>query len=356
MLRDNRRYREQLQRCAEQPLDWNRLNHKRILLTGGTGLIGSFLADILLLRRQEYGQPLTLTLMGRNPQAFSERWDGGKTPGLSFLCQDICEPFAEKYGGEGADYLIHLASNTYPAQYAGNPIGTVMTNTLGTKNVLDYGMRVGVKRCIFTSSVEIYGENRGDITYFTEDYCGYLDCRRLRAGYPEGKRAGEAICQAYIEEKRMDIVIPRLGRVYGPGMQPSDNRAISQFIRAAADGRDIILKSSGSQRYSFLYAADAAMAILYLLFYGENGGTYNVAGEDSGKTLKDIAKLCADYAGTNVVQDTALTKGYSGVEMGLMDIGKLNSIGWKSLYSLEAGIYDAIDILREEKEIAGSYS
>lgn len=353
MLRDNRRYQRQLKDCARQPLDWNRLNNKKILITGGTGLIGSFLADILLLRRQMYGQSLSLSLMGRNPQEFRKKWGVDEISGLSFVRQDICEPFAQKYG-EGADYLLHLASNTYPAQYAGDPIGTVMTNTLGTKNVLDYGSAFGTERCVFASSVEIYGENRGDITYFTEDYCGYLDCSRLRSGYPESKRAGEAICQAYIEAKGMDIVIPRIGRVYGPGMQTSDNRAISQFIKAAAEGRDIVLKSSGSQRYSFLYAADAAMAILYLLLNGENGGAYNVAGEDSGKTLKDIALLCADYAGTRVVQEVAsLTKGYSGAEKGLMDTGKLNTIGWKSLYSLQDGICSAIDILREDKEEGG---
>lgn len=92
---------------------------------------------------------------------------------------------------------------------------------------------------------------------FDEDYCGFINCNTLRAGYPESKRCGEALCQAYIRQKGLDIVIPRLTRSYGPTMLMSDSKAVSQFIKKGLAGEDIVLKSKGNQYYSYTYVADA---------------------------------------------------------------------------------------------------
>ena len=109
--------------------------------------------------------------------------------------------------------------------------------------MLDYAVAANAERFLFTSSVEIYGENKGDTERFKEDYLGYIDCNTLRAGYPESKRAGEALCQAYLKQKKLDIVIPRLARTYGPSLLKTDTKAISQFIKNAVANEDIILKS-----------------------------------------------------------------------------------------------------------------
>ena len=134
--------------------------------------------------------------------------------------------------------------------------------------MLEFAYAHHVVRCAFTSSNEIYGENRGDVEKFGEEYCGYIDCNTMRAGYPESKRCGEALCQAYIKQKGMDIVIPRLTRSYGPTMLMSDTKAISQFIRKAIAGEDIVLKSEGTQYYSYTYMADAVCGLLYVLLLG----------------------------------------------------------------------------------------
>ena len=83
---------------------------------------------------------------------------------------------------------------------------------------------------LFLSTVEIYGENRGDLDKFTEDYCGYIDCNTLRAGYPEGKRASESLCQAYIQKYGIDVVIPRISRTFGPTMLLSDSKAFLNLL------------------------------------------------------------------------------------------------------------------------------
>ena len=129
------------------------------------------------------------------------------------------------------DYILHLASNTHPMQYSTDPIGTVTTNIIGVQNMLDFAVDHNATRFAFASSNEIYGENRGDVEFFNEDYCGYINSNTMRAGYPESKRCGEALCQAYKAQKGLDIVVPRLTRSYGPTMLMSDTKAVSQFIR-----------------------------------------------------------------------------------------------------------------------------
>ena len=134
--------------------------------------------------------------------------------------------------------------------------------------MLEFAYSHHALRCVFASSNEIYGENRGDIEKFPESYCGYINCNTLRAGYPESKRCGEALCQAYIQQKGLDIVIPRLTRSYGPTLLKSDTKALSQFLRKALLGEDIVLKSAGTQYYSYLYVADSVSGLLlYPIYY-----------------------------------------------------------------------------------------
>ena len=215
--------------------------------------------------------------------------------------------------------------------------------------MLDFCVKYSVKRFAFASSNEIYGENRGDVEKFSEEYCGYIDCNTMRAGYPEAKRCGEALCQAYIKQKKLDIVIPRLTRSYGPTMLMNDSKAISQFIRKAISGEDIVLKSSGNQYYSFTYVADAVAGLLTVLLKGTCGEAYNIADEQSDIKLKDLAELIAKKSNSKVIFEIpdALEKdGYSKATKARLDSRKLNKLGWKALYSIDEGIENTINILK----------
>lgn len=167
---------------------------------------------------------------------------------------------------------MHGASNTHPFLYSGKPIETILTNVAGTNNLLEFAVKHRCKRFLFLSSVEVYGENRGDCEKFKEDYCGYINSNTMRAGYPESKRTGETLCQAYIKEYGLDSVILRLARCYGPGILQNDSKALSQFIHRAKEKRDIILKSEGKQEFSYVYQADVvdAMCYFYSLVSAEN--------------------------------------------------------------------------------------
>lgn len=328
-------------------LPWEKLDGKTVLLSGASGMIGSFLVSVLL----ERPEAVRVIGIGRDEKKAGARFARYRDrPDFLFLARDMNEPFALE---ERADFIIHAASNTHPAAYSADPIGTMMTNLLGTRNLLEYAAACGGSRFLFASSVEVYGENRGDREYFDEAYCGYIDCNTVRAGYPESKRAGEALCQAYIRQKGVDAVIARLSRTYGPTMLFSDTKAVSQFLKKGAAGEDIVLKSAGHQLYSYSYVADAVSGLLTVLLKGECGQAYNIADPASDITLKDLASMIAEMAGTRVVfalPDEKEAAGYSKATKALMDAGKLRELGWRAGWTMENGIERTLAGLRARME------
>lgn len=347
-LYDSRLYMQSVQRIAEQAYRWEELDHSSVAISGGTGMIGSFLVDVLMYRNEHFQADTQVYVLGRSEKKargrFGRYYD---KKAFHFVTVDINAPIMIDVS---IDYVIHAASNTHPVAYAQDPIGTVTANVIGTNHLLDWASQMGSKRFVFLSSVEVYGENRGDVDYFTEDYMGYIDCNTLRAGYPESKRTGEALCQAYIRQRDLDSVIVRLSRVYGPSMLMSDTKAMSQFLLKGVRGEDIVLKSEGTQLYSYSYVADAVSAILYILLNGRCGAAYNVVSDASDVMLRDLAAIIADYTGGKVVfelPDAVESAGYSKATKAILDTSALHALGWESLYEMKDGVQQTIDILRE---------
>ena len=336
-------YRQDIQDLLGTGLPWDRLSSHRVLVTGATGLIGSIVADVLAAESGEHGFEVTAMSrsMGDLERLFGERARAGD---ISLIEHDVNDPV-----DLGCDTVIHLASNTHPRLYQSDPIGTIEANVIGLGNLLDMVSSNPGGRFVFASSVEIYGQNRGDVELFDEQYCGYIDCNTVRAGYNEGKRVGEALCQAYGAQLGVDFVIPRLSRVYGPSLRHDDSKAMSQFLSKAAAGEDIVLKSKGDQLYSYCYSADAASAILFLLFNGVSGEAYNVSGpKDSDVTLRGIAEKLAGIAGTNVVfqiPEQSEAAGYSKATKALLDTRKISDLGWSPRYGLDEGLRRTVSSL-----------
>lgn len=349
-LLDNPFYVEDIKYVAGLELPWDQLKNTKVLISGATGLIGTFLVDVLMQRSLLRGMNCRIYAMGRDrdmaKKRFIKYWDNED---FHFMPHDINHAL----GGvtdEKFDYIIHLASNTHPIAYSSSPISTITTNVIGSNNLLSYAALHGCRRFIFASSNEVYGENRGDTEVFDEKYCGYTDCNTLRAGYPESKRCGEALCQAYLREKGVDVVIPRLTRSYGPTMLMSDTKAISQFIKNAINGQDIVLKSAGTQYYSYTYAADATAGLLTVMLCGKTGEAYNIADSKSDIMLKDLARLVADACHTKVVfeiPDDAERAGYSTATKARLDGSKAKALGWDMRYDIGRGIRRTIEILRD---------
>ena len=156
-------------RCvAALSLPWDKLRDKSLLLSGATGLIGSFLVDVILEKNATDDLNCTVYALSRNEEKAKVRFiKYMQDERLVFVPYDVRFPFVRDDIGM-VEYVLHLASNTHPLQYSTDPIGTITTNIVGVQNMLDFSVEHHAARFAFASSNEIYGENRGDVEFFEE--------------------------------------------------------------------------------------------------------------------------------------------------------------------------------------------
>ncbi len=308
---------------ATLPYSWDKLNNKTIMISGGTGFIGSFITDVFRYRNEKFKSNVRIVSLSRG--------GGISDKTVEHLKVDITQPIS--YVGK-VDYILHLASNTHPKQYGEDPVGTITTNVIGCNNLLKLAVE---KKSVFllASSVEIYGQ--GENKPMDEHYCGYIDCNIARSGYNEAKRTCEALCQSYKQQYGTEVKIVRLARVFGADKK-LDTKAMSQFMDKAVAGEDIILKSKGNQRFSYCYIADAVSGILKVLLDGENGEAYNISEADEGLTLGEYAEYMAFLANKKVLYQIENDEAASRASYALLADSKLKNLGWKPLYSVREGL------------------
>lgn len=350
MLLENEVYRKELAKINSAKNDWDKIDHHSFLIIGATGMIGSYMVDVLMTRNEQSQANIHIYAMGRSLERLKKRFSMYLASDFFHIVEgDVIQPIRLT---DKIDYVFHGASNTHPRAYSTDPIGTIMTNLMGTQQVLEFAVRNDVNRVAFLSTVEIYGENRGDVEKFTEDYSGYIDCNTLRAGYPEGKRASESLCQAYIAKHNLDIVIPRICRTFGPTMLLNDSKASSQFILNAVNEEDIVLKSEGNQYFSYAYVGDVVYALLYLLATAENGEAYNIAVSKFDLHLKELAQGLAALNQKQVIfdlPDEEERKGFSTASQALLASEKIEKLGWQSLFELEEALRNTVELIRNER-------
>ena len=336
-------YKDDLIYVATLDLPWSKLCDCNILVTGATGLIGGCLVEVLMSRQDK---DYHVYASGRNEERAKKRFaDFASDPSFHFVKYDVLEPFESDVT---FDYIIHAASNASPNFFATKPVEVIKSNIQGLSNLMEYGLNHGMKRMLYVSSGEVYGE--GDGRVFTEDYSGYVNCTSPRSCYPSSKRAAETLCVSYAQEYGADVVIARPSHTYGPYFTESDNRVYAQFIRNVLRGEDIVMKSTGSQFRSWCYVVDCAAAILYILLKGENGQAYNIADASSNISIKELAEMIAEIGGRKVVMDlpTDTEKaGYNVVTKSVFSTEKLEGLGWMAIDSMYNNMLKTLNKARE---------
>lgn len=319
---------EDVRAIAGQPLPWERLSGKRVLVTGASGLIGAYCVEALThLNEGLLSDPVIVYALARNEERLRQRFPHLQgRPDFVPIIQDVSAPLPDL---GTVDYIIHAASDASPKAYLQDPMGTIRANVLGTMHLLELA-RKGSGRLLFLSSGTVYGQSSKDAP-ITESSFGVSDPCDPRACYGESKRMGETLCSASYRQYGTDALIARISHTYGPGADLKDGRVFSDFMADALAGRDICIKGDGLGQRPFCYIADMAAGLLLLLLQGTSGEAYNV-GADEEMAIGDLAKLIAglhsDGRVKAVFAPDQRVASPAPREKGHFDISKLRALGW----------------------------
>jgi UDP-glucuronate decarboxylase len=262
-------------------------NARRVLVAGGGGFIGSHLCDALLAD-------------GANVICL-DNFLTGRVGNLSHLAgdvrfqiihADIMEPLP---GWLRVDEIYNLACAASPPHYQADPIHTLMTSVVGTRNLLAFAADTGA-RFLQASTSEVYGDP--EIHPQSESYFGNVNPTGPRACYDEGKRAAEALCFDYARAGRVAVRVARIFNTYGPRMRSDDGRVISNLVTQALAGRGITVNGDGQQTRSFCYVDDLIIGLQRLMAHeGELPGPVNL-GNPSEITMSELAALVLKMTGS----------------------------------------------------------
>ncbi len=259
---------------------------KKILVTGGSGFVGSHLCERLLSEGNEVvcldnyftGQKQNVVHLLKNP--FFE-----------LVRHDVTMPFFIE-----VDEIYNLACPASPIHYQYNAIKTIKTSVMGAINMLGLAKRIKAK-ILQASTSEVYGDPQ--IHPQVENYWGHVNPIGERSCYDEGKRAAETLFINYYKQNNVKIKIARIFNTYGPRMHPNDGRVVSNFIMQALQIQDITIYGDGMQTRSFQYIDDLIDGLIKLMATRDEFiGPVNI-GNPNEFTILSLAKKVIELTGSD---------------------------------------------------------
>jgi UDP-glucuronate decarboxylase len=339
--------REDLKNIISYNLPWQKLKNKNILITGGTGFLGSYITKSLLSANIYHNLNLKIICIFRDSSSLKFRFNNIiNNKNITLIHHDINRPLPKRF--LNSDFVIHCASHASPKYYYLDPVGTLMPNSIGTSILLDYAVKRKVEKFLFFSSAEIYGNIFTHKKQLKEDFRGYLDPTSLRSSYSESKRFGETLCFAYSKQFNLHTNIVRPFHTYGPGFLLDDGRVFADFVSDVVKKRDILIKGDGKDKRCFCYISDATVGFLRVLLDGVSSEAYNVGNPSGEISMKDLAKLISNLFPERKIKirflksknKKNLKSPYTRV---LPSIEKIKKIGWAPVISLEKGFTKTIE-------------
>lgn len=324
---------------------------KIVLVTGGAGFIGSFLCEALL----KAGNRVICiddfsTSHVRNIEPYLRNLD------FQFLRLDINEPFDLESFSElepfkikfvGVNEIYHLATPTSIKNFDKLKHKTLLSNSVGTRNILDIAVKYKAKILLASSSV-VYGNRTEGVDVFVENYKGVVDHLTPRACYDEGKKFAETMFETYHQVFGIDTKIARIFRTYGPRMPLFDGHQIPDFILHALNGEDLTLNGSEDFKSSMVYVTDIVDGLIRLMKAKAGIGPVNLGSNEDLKLL-DIANRIIQMTGSSSKVVTGEELPFL-TELGLPDVTKAKEeLGWMPVVRLEDGLQKTIDYIQANK-------
>lgn len=302
---------------------------QRILVTGGSGFLGSHLCERLL----DTGHEVLCVdnFFSCDRQNVEHLMDNRR---FELLRHDVTFPlFVE------VDAIYNLACPASPIHYQHDPIQTIKTSVHGAINMLGLAKRLHIP--IFQASTsEVYGDP--EVHPQTEDYWGHVNPIGLRSCYDEGKRCAEALFFSYHRQSNLTIKVGRLFNTYGPRMHPNDGRVVSNFIMQALRNKPITVYGDGTQTRSFCYVDDLINCMLLFMNSPKNiTGPLNM-GNPGEFTIMELAEQIIELTGSasKIVKEPLPA---DDPRQRKPDIGRTKAaLGWEPKISLREGLVPTI--------------
>lgn len=341
---------EDLKQIIDENNGLKELYGKSVMITGASGLIGSYFINTLIKLNEEYDANIQIIPLLRNLNKLNEEIIAKNY--ITPIVQDIINPI--KYDGN-VDYIIHAASPASPPLMRKKPVETNLANTVGTANALLFAKEHNTEKFLFISSREVYGQNISDQKYFKEDDLGIINQLIPRNSYAESKKAAENMCLGFNEEYGLNTKIVRLGQTFGPGMSIHGGMVHTEFLKMLLNNEDIVLKSDGSSLRTYTYISDAVSAMFKIILESEDI-VYNAVNNENEVSIKELAEiivnLCPEKKSKLVFDIEEEKEGYdyATFKFCLVSSEKIrDELGWNPKYSIEKGLKRTIEFIELNK-------
>jgi nucleoside-diphosphate-sugar epimerase len=327
---------EDIRNILSEPLPWDTLKGKTVLVTGATGIIPGYIIHVLM----NIGD-IRVIALSRSKKKLQERFSSYlDNPYFERVDSSITSMIDLDYFTKKKtqlDIILHGAGNTDRIGQQ-DMVNTIDVNVIGTKYCLEFLAKQGFGIFMPFSSASIFGKT--EYKKVSEDEYGYTDLQASDAPYVQSKRFSEVYSYTYHKQFGTDVIIPRIPWTIAPGLERG-NGVRSDFLYDLLDNNELIIRSDGMKTFPFSYISDVVSALFYILFKGVKGDSYNIVSDDGNLTVRDFAEIHINAL--NVKQDKRPVL-YVANESGegnpgiMIDNAKIRSLGWNSKISISDGV------------------
>lgn len=330
---------------------------RNILVTGGAGFLGSQLCELLVKDANVICIDNFSSSTPRNIESLMQH------PSFELVNHDITQPLQLeqikelerfKFSVQGIQEIYHLACPISKAHFEQFRIATILTNSIGLKNVLDVAVRHKAK-VLYASSSVLYGARRSESPYVREESPCAIDHLTSHGAYDEGKRFSEAVLYTYADVYGLDVKISRIFRTYGPRMNISDGHLLPDMIVNALDGEDIVIRAPEGGRVSLCFVNDMIDGLVRHMGTSMDVTVVNL-GSDHDLTLAEVAEKIIRLTNSSSRVRFEPPEGQTWVEAPLPDLQRARTLlHWVPLARLEEGLTKMIDYARSHRQQIGVY-
>jgi UDP-glucuronate decarboxylase len=306
---------------------------KKIIVTGGSGFLGSHLCEHLI-KKNNY----VICIDNLYSSNINNIKHLVKKKNFQFIKQDITLPF-----NFNADEIYNLACPASPIHYQNDPVKTIKTNVSGSLNVLDLAYETNAK-VLLASTSEVYGDPL--VHPQNETYWGNVNPIGVRSCYDEGKRCAETLFFDFFRQYNLKIKVTRIFNTYGPNMHINDGRVISNFVVQAIQNKPLTIYGNGEQTRSFCYVDDLINGLVKMMDSNDKitgpinlGNPYECQINYIAKKIIELSKSKSSIVNKPLPKDDPLKR--------KPDIRKARKLlNWEPVFSLEQGIINTINYFK----------